>query len=179
MFYISHYSSPMGQITLASEHNKLIGVWIEGQKYFGQMLGANKKEMANLAIFNQTKKWLDDYFIGKKPTITQLALAPQGSEFRLMVWDILVKIPYGKVITYGDIAKQIGTKINKPHMSSQAVGGAVGHNPLSIIIPCHRVVGANGNLTGYAGGIDKKIWLLEHEQVDMRDFFVPKNNRAI
>ena len=96
-----------------------------------------------------------------------------------MVWDILVKIPYGKVITYGDIAKQIGTTINKPHMSSQAVGGAVGHNPLSIIIPCHRVVGANGNLTGYAGGIDKKIWLLEHEQVDMRDFFVPKNNRAI
>lgn len=170
MFYISHYSSPMGEITLASQQSKLVGVWIEGQKYFGQMLNANKKEMANLAIFNQTKHWLDDYFSGKRPAISQLALAPQGSEFRHMVWDILIKIPYGEVTTYGDIAKQIGSKINKPRMSSQAVGGAVGHNPLSIIIPCHRVVGANGNLTGYAGGIDKKIWLLKHEKVNMLHF---------
>lgn len=174
MYYISHYSSPLGQITLASQHNKLVGVWIEGQKYFGQMLSAKKEESPNLAIFNQTKKWLDDYFAGKKPAITKLALAPQGSEFRHKVWDILVQIPYGKVITYGDIAKQIST-----NMSSQAVGGAVGHNPLSIIIPCHRVVGTNGNLTGYAGRIDKKVWLLEHEQVDIKDFFVPKKGTAI
>ncbi|MCX8583017.1 MULTISPECIES: methylated-DNA--[protein]-cysteine S-methyltransferase [unclassified Gilliamella] len=174
MYYISHYSSPLGQITLASQHNKLVGVWIEGQKYFGQMLSAQKEEAPNLAIFNQTKKWLDDYFAGKKPAITKLALAPQGSEFRHKVWDILVQIPYGKVITYGDIAKQISA-----NMSSQAVGGAVGHNPLSIIIPCHRVVGTNGNLTGYAGGIDKKVWLLEHEQVDIKDFFVPKKGTAI
>lgn len=174
MYYINHYSSPLGQITLASQHNKLVGVWIEGQKYFGQMLSAQKEEAPKLAIFNQTKKWLDDYFAGKKPAITKLALAPQGSEFRHKVWDILVQIPYGKVITYGDIAKQIST-----NMSSQAVGGAVGHNPLSIIIPCHRVVGTNGNLTGYAGGIDKKVWLLEHEQVDIKDFFVPKKGTAI
>lgn len=174
MYYISHYSSPLGQITLASQHNKLVGVWIEGQKYFGQMLSAQKEEAPNLAIFNQTKKWLDDYFAGKNPAITKLALAPQGSEFRHKVWDILVQIPYGKVITYGDIAKQISA-----NMSNQAVGGAVGHNPLSIIIPCHRVVGTNGNLTGYAGGIDKKVWLLEHEQVDIKDFFVPKKGTAI
>jgi methylated-DNA-[protein]-cysteine S-methyltransferase len=179
MFYISDYSSPMGKITLASQQDKLVGVWIEGQPHFGQMLKANKQQMPNLAIFNQTKKWLDNYFSGKNPAITQLAIAPQGSEFRHMVWDILTTIPYGEVITYGDIAKQIGKKINKPSMSSQAVGGAVGHNPLSIIIPCHRVVGVKGNLTGYAGGIDKKIWLLEHEHVDMSGFFVPTQDNKV
>lgn len=179
MFYICHYSSPMGLITLASQHNKLVGAWIEGQKYFGQIVNATKQEKSNLTIFNQTKKWLDDYFLEKKPSIKQLSLAPQGSAFRHMVWDILTQIPYGEVITYGYIAKQVALKCNKPHMSSQAVGGAVGHNPLSIIIPCHRVIGANGNLTGYAGGIDKKIWLLQHEQVDIQNFFIPKKGSAI
>nr|WP_202112458.1 methylated-DNA--[protein]-cysteine S-methyltransferase [Gilliamella sp. Pra-s65] len=167
----------MGLITLASQQNKLVGAWIEGEKYFGHTINKQTEQNPNLPIFNSTKKWLDDYFSGKKPNLYQLELAPIGTPFRLLVWEILCKIPYGKVITYGDIAKQIASKTNKISMSSQAVGGAVGHNPISIIIPCHRVIGTNGNLTGYAGGIDKKIKLLQHEGIDTTPFFVPKNER--
>ncbi|OCL21557.1 methylated-DNA--[protein]-cysteine S-methyltransferase [Gilliamella sp. wkB171] len=179
MFYLSQYQSPMGLITLASQQNKLVGVWIEGQKYFGTILKAEKQYHANLPIFNQTKKWLDDYFEGRKPNIKQLELAPHGTPFQHLVWQILCQIPYGQVITYGNIAKQIALQTNKASMSSQAVGGAVGHNPISIIIPCHRVVGANGNLTGYAGGIDKKIKLLEIEGLDMTQFFNPNKGTAL
>ncbi|OCG21711.1 methylated-DNA--[protein]-cysteine S-methyltransferase [Gilliamella apicola] len=174
MFYLCNYSSPMGLITLVSQQNKLVSAWIEGQKYFGNIVSAQKEEKPNLPIFNSTKKWLDDYFLEKKPNLYQLELAPNGTPFRHLVWKILCEIPYGKVTTYGDIAKQIALKTDKPRMSNQAVGGAVGHNPISIIIPCHRVIGANGNLTGYAGGIDKKIQLLQHEGVDTTPFFVPK-----
>ncbi|NUF27229.1 methylated-DNA-[protein]-cysteine S-methyltransferase [Gilliamella bombicola] len=174
MFYLCNYSSPMGLITLASQQNKLVGAWIEGEKYFGYTINTQTEEKPNLAIFNSTKKWFDDYFSGKKPNLSQLKLAPNGSPFRQLVWEILCNIPYGKVTTYGDIAKQIALKTNQTSMASQAVGGAVGHNPISIIIPCHRVIGANGNLTGYAGGIDKKIQLLQHEGVDTTLFFVPK-----
>lgn len=177
MFYLCNYLSPMGSITLASQHNKLVGAWIEGEKYFAHTINTQTEQNPNLPIFNSTKKWLDDYFSGKQPNLYQLELAPTGTSFRHLVWEILCKIPYGKVMTYGDIAKQIALKTNKTSMSSQAVGGAVGHNPISIIIPCHRVIGANGNLTGYAGGIDKKIKLLQHEGVDTTPFFVPKNER--
>lgn len=174
MYYSTNYASPVGNITLASHQNKLVGVWIEGQKYFGDMAVKKWQEQANLAIFNQTKHWLDDYFAGKNPAINQLPLAPKGTPFRYLVWDILCKIPYGQLITYGDIAKQIASALNKQQMSSQAVGGAVGHNPISIIIPCHRVIGTNGNLTGYAGGIDKKIKLLEIEGVDTSNLTLPR-----
>lgn len=179
MFYTSSYSSPLGEITLASKQNQLIGLWIEGQKYFGELAIADLKYNAHLTVFDLTKKWLDNYFSGKNQTISQLPLAPAGTLFRQKVWDILCKIPYGEVITYGDIAKQIALQNNQARMSSQAVGGAVGHNPISIIIPCHRVIGANGNLTGYAGGIDKKIKLLEIEGIDTSQFFIPTKGTAL
>ncbi len=166
MYYITEYLSPVGALKLASDGTALTGVWIEGQKYFG----AGLKETAednSLLIFRDTKDWLDRYFAGKRPLISELPLAPQGSEFRQEVWKILCQIPYGQVTTYGDIAKKIARKMGRSSMSGQAVGGAVGHNPISIIIPCHRVVGANGSLTGYAGGLSKKRKLLELEGVDL------------
>ena len=170
MLYKTAYSSPLGSITLASDSTALLGLWFDGQKYFA---GSIKEEMYindELPVFKQTKDWLDRYFAGEMPAVSELPLAPIGSEFRQDVWKILIEIPYGKTITYGDIAKQIATKRELKTMSAQAVGGAVGHNPISIIIPCHRVVGSNGSLTGYAGGIDKKIALLKHEGVDMASF---------
>ena len=164
MIYKTYYDSPVGKILLASKDNKLIGLWIEGQKYYLGNLKEEMQEKDDEEILVKTKKWLDRYFNGKKPKISELDLAPIGSDFAKNVWKILCEIPYGEVTTYGAIAKKIAKIIKKEKMSAQAVGGAVGHNPISIIIPCHRVVGANGNLTGYAGGLDKKARLLEHEQ---------------
>lgn len=160
MIYKTEYKSPIGKLTLASDGNNLIGLWIEGQKYFASTVKTEMVERNKLPIFQETKNWLDRYFRGEKPAISELLLAPNGSEFRQKVWKILCEIPYGEVTTYGDIAKKLGVS----RMSAQAVGGAVGHNPISIIIPCHRVIGHNGNLTGYAGGLDLKIKLLEHEK---------------
>jgi methylated-DNA-[protein]-cysteine S-methyltransferase len=167
--YSTWLDSPLGELWLASDANNLIGLWFEGQKYFAASLSENMIEDPSFPIFHFTQRWLDDYFSGKKPLIADLPLAPQGSEFRKAVWDVLCAIPYGQTITYGEIAKIIATQRKMPHMSSQAIGGAVGHNPISIIIPCHRVVGANGSLTGYAGGIDKKIKLLELEGVKLHN----------
>ena len=132
-----------------------------------------------LPVFGLAKKWLDAYFAGEKPAISELPLAPNGGEFRQAVWDILCEIPYGQCTTYGAIAQKMAARMGKKTMSSQAVGGAVGHNPISIIIPCHRVVGANGSLTGYAGGIDKKIKLLQHEGADMFGLFIPSKGTAL
>ena len=175
MIYTTYYNSPLGKILLASKDNKLIGLWIEGQKYYlGKYDTESIIQKDDEKIFIKTKNWLDRYFNGEKPIITELELAPIGSEFRKKVWKILCEIPYGKVTTYGEIAKQMAKLMNKEKMSAQAVGGAVGHNPISIIIPCHRVIGTDGSLTGYAGGIDKKIRLLELEKVDMVDMYIPK-----
>ncbi len=174
MIYTTNYKSPIGNILLASKDNKLIGLWIEGQKYYLQTINDKIEKLDNGKILIKTKKWLDRYFNKEKPDINELNLNPIGSDFRQEVWKILCDIPYGKVTTYNDIAKQITEKKGIKRMSAQAVGGAVGHNPISIIIPCHRVVGTNGSLTGYAGGIDKKIYLLEHEGVDMKNLFMPK-----
>ncbi len=179
MNYLTSYSSPLGMITMASDGDKLIGAWLEGQKYFDEDIIKFAIENDDLEIFTSTKQWLDRYFAGDKPNISELPLEPSGGEFRKIVWEILCEIPYGETITYGEIAKKVSIKMNKKSMSSQAVGGAVGHNPISIIIPCHRVVGVKGNLTGYAGGIDKKIRLLEHEGVDMSKFFVPTKGTAL
>jgi methylated-DNA-[protein]-cysteine S-methyltransferase len=165
ILYSTWIDSPLGKLMLASDEKNLTGLWMEGQKYFGASLTENTIEKNGLAIFSAVQKWLDNYFAGKNPAISALPLAPTGSGFRKSVWDILCNIPYGKVITYGEIAALMAAKTNKQSMSSQAVGGAVGHNPISIIIPCHRVIGAGGNLTGYAGGIDKKIKLLELEGI--------------
>ena len=179
MYFAATYESPVGTITLASDGDKLIGLWNENQKYHGDKIFKDMVEKNDLAIFNDAIKWLDRYFIGEQPDIEELPLAPIGSEFRKSVWKILCKIPYGKTITYGEIAKEMALSLNKERMSSQAVGGAVGHNPLSIIIPCHRVVGSNGSLTGYAGGIKTKIKLLELEGVDISQFSIPTKGTAL
>lgn len=179
MFYSSTYESPLGTLTLACEGENLVGLWLEGQKYHGASVPEEMVKDDSRAVFDAAKEWLDAYFAGKKPAISSLSLAPIGSEFRQEVWGILCEIPYGEVITYGDIAQTMATRRGKTKMSSQAVGGAVGHNPLSIIIPCHRVVGSGGSLTGYAGGINKKIALLEHEGANMEGLFVPTKGTAL
>jgi len=173
MFYSTTYLSPLGKITLACDGANLAGLWFEGQKYFGASIPEKMTKNDDIPVFAAAKNWLDRYFAGGKPAISELPLVPIGSEFRQKVWKMLCEIPYGEVATYGGIAKKMAVKMKKESMSSQAVGGAVGHNPISIIIPCHRVVGANGCLTGYAGGIDKKIKLLKLEGVDMSRLFSP------
>ena len=178
MIYTTHYKSPIGDILLASKNNKLIGLWIEGQKYYLSNFEDEIKEEEK-EILIKTKDWLDRYFKGKEPSINELDLNPIGSDFRKSVWKILCEIPYGEVITYKDIAFTIAKQKGLKKMSSQAVGGAVSHNPISIIIPCHRVVGSNGSLTGYAGGIDKKVYLLKHEKVNMEKLFIPKKGTAL
>ncbi len=177
MLYTATYKSPLGILTMASDGKNLTGLWITGQKYFASTI---KEECITqmLPVFVKTIAWLDCYFRGDKPTII-LPLAPKGTEFRQQVWRILSTIPYGQTITYGEIAKSMAKVLGKKKMSAQAVGGAVGHNPISIIIPCHRVVGTGGNLTGYAGGIDKKIKLLKIENVNMDTFYLPKAGTAL
>lgn len=177
MQYTATYQSPIGRITMASDGQNLSGLWFDGQKYFADTL-STEHEFKDLPVFEQTKRWLDLYFQGNVPDFTP-SLYLKSSPFRLAVWDILKQIPYGKIITYGEIADLIAKKQGVKTMSAQAVGGAVGHNPISIIIPCHRVIGSNGSLTGYAGGLDKKIFLLTIEKVDVRKFFIPKKRTAL
>jgi len=159
MFY-TDYNSQFGRLLLASDGKNLTGLWFEEQKYYANTLSSTAIKKDDLPIFAQVKNWLNAYFAGEHTTITNIPLMPQGSNFRRRVWKILCGIPYGKVITYGDIAKRIGGR-----MSAQAVGGAVSHNPISIIIPCHRVIGAKGKLTGYAAGISTKEKLLKLEGI--------------
>lgn len=177
MQYITHYQSPLGGITIISDGTSLTGLWFDGQKYFASTLGADYKTK-DLPVFTEAKRWLDIYFSGKEPDFTP-PLSLNGSAFRMAVWQILQSIPYGQTITYGDIARQLTAQTGKTKMSAQAVGGAVGHNPISIIVPCHRVVGAGGSLTGYAGGIDKKVQLLELEGIDTNKFTVPTKGTAL
>ncbi|MDO5402006.1 MAG: methylated-DNA--[protein]-cysteine S-methyltransferase [Eubacteriales bacterium] len=179
MIYKTHYNSPVGRILLAEKNDTLIGLWLEGQKYFSGTLEEEPVQRDDSPVFRQTKGWLDRYFAGEKPLISELNISPPGSEFRRQVWKLLCEIPYGKVTTYGEISKKIAVQRGLKQMSAQAVGGAVGHNPISIIIPCHRVLGADGSLTGYAGGIQKKIMLLKHEGVDMSRLFVPHKGSAL
>ena len=179
MYYCTTYGSPVGLLTLASDGDNLVGLWIEGQKYHGNTIPETMTEKDDLPIFDIVKDWLDRYFAREQMDISQLPLAPIGSDFRREVWGILCEIPYGEVITYGDIAKRMAVAMGKDSMSSQAVGGAVGHNPISIIIPCHRVVGSEGSLTGYAGGVAAKIKLLELEGVDMSCLFAPQKGTAL
>lgn len=176
MYYQTTYESPMGKIIVAcnEEETHIVGLWFEGQKYFMRTLPETPTAKEDIPILQRAKDWLDAYFAGKNPAIAELPLAPIGGTFRQEVWKMLCEIPYGSVTTYGEIAGKMAQKMGKKTMSAQAVGGAVGHNPISVIIPCHRVVGMNGNLTGYAGGIEKKIMLLTHEGVDTSFFFIPK-----
>ncbi len=179
MFYSSRYMTPIGGVLLTSDGDRLVGLWNEGQKYFAAAMPEEMKEEADLPVFRATRNWLDEYFHGQRPAISDLPLAPRGGEFRQAVWEILCAIPYGELTTYGAIAAKMAARMNRPSMSSQAVGGAVGHNPISIIIPCHRVVGADGSLTGYAGGVEKKIKLLELEGVDLYPLFIPRKGTAL
>ncbi len=169
MDYTDHYTSPLGRITLASDGTYLIGLWFDGQKYFADTLHEPHPEKS-LSVFIQTTQWLDIYFSGKNPTFTP-PIKMRTTPFRQEVWKIMLAIPYGQTTTYGQIAAQLAKQHGLVKMSAQAVGGAVGHNSISLIIPCHRVVGAEGSLTGYAGGIDKKIKLLQLEKVDLSSRF--------
>lgn len=172
MQYISHYRSPLGDILLAADQNCLTGLWFEGQKYFALHLDKEREEK-EIPVFEKTKEWLDIYFSGKEPDFT-VTLRFIGTDFQKEVWKILCSIPYGQTMTYGEIAGKLAEKRGKKSMSAQAVGGAVGHNRISILVPCHRVVGSDGSLTGYAGGIEKKVKLLTLEKADMKSFFLPR-----
>lgn len=165
MTYTARYKSEIGELLLVSDGKNLTGLYIKGQKYYFSSAKDETEEKDDLPIFRQTKGWLDRYFCGERVTPYELRLKPQGSDFRQSVWKLLCEIPYGETTTYGEIARKIAEMQGRKSMSAQAVGGAVGHNPISIIIPCHRVIGADGSLTGYAGGIDKKIKLLEIERI--------------
>ena len=177
MTFLTHYDSPLGGVLLAADESGLTGLWFEGQKYFADNLPEERaeRETETLAL---AKRWLDIYFAGKEPDFMP-PLHPVGSPFRRAVWELLLEIPYGQTTTYGELSRRFAAKMGIAHMSAQAVGGAVGHNGISIIIPCHRVVGTGGSLTGYAGGVDKKVKLLELERADMRGFFVPKKGTAL
>lgn len=177
MQYSSRYESFVGNILLAADPIGLTGLWFEGQKYFALSLERENEEK-EIPLFIEVKHWLDIYFSGKEPDF-RVPLHFNGTEFQNEVWKSLCAVPYGKTITYGEIAKQLASQKGLEHMSAQAVGRAVGHNAISILVPCHRVVGANGSLTGYAGGIDKKVKLLALEKADMQSFFVPKKGTAL
>ena len=177
MLYYKKTASPLGEITLRSDGEALTGLWFADDKHYGakDIAGA---AMADLDVFMQAEAWLAEYFAGREPKVS-VPLKLQGSEFQMQVWRLLLDIPYGRLVTYGDIAKKIAAQKGVARMSAQAVGGAVGHNPLCIIVPCHRVVGANCSLTGYGGGMWRKVRLLELEKVDMSKLTVPTKGTAL
>ena len=165
MQYTATYQSPMGELLLAADETGLTGLWFDEGKYFAGGLDP-EHEKKELPVFEMAKRWLDIYFDGKEPDFTP-AMHLIGSPFRLSIWERLLEIPYGKTVTYGELAKMVAEERGVERMAAQAVGGAVGHNPISIIVPCHRVIGANGSLTGYGGGLDKKEQLLALEGMGM------------
>lgn len=171
MQYTSAYQSPVGNILLAADEIGLTGLWFNGQKYYADKLDPEHEEK-DLPIFETSKRWLDIYFSGQKPDFMP-PVHLIGSSFRVSVWKLLQQIPYGQTVTYKELAEKIAKKRGLDHMSAQAVGGAVGHNVISVIIPCHRVVGSDGSLTGYAGGLDIKKQLLSLEGVDMKQLLLP------
>jgi methylated-DNA-[protein]-cysteine S-methyltransferase len=183
MHYIDTVDSPMGELTIASDGQYLTGLWLVEQKYFmadviHEIDVIQNAQDCELAIFRETRAWLERYFEGKDPGPIP-AVKPRGTEFRQRIWELLVEIPYGQLISYGELAQKVAAEKGIAKMSSRAVGGAVGHNPISIIIPCHRVVGSNGSLTGYGGGIARKIKLLELEGVDMSKLTIPTKGTAL
>ena len=176
MTYLTTRSSPVGTVHLASDGEAITGLWLEGQKYFAATLDGDTQEYPDLPAFHQTADWLEAYFAGN-PLPSLPPLAPKGSPFRQAVWALLREIPYGKTTTYGALAQALRDRGTSA--AAQAVGGAVGHNPISVLIPCHRVVGADGSLTGYAGGVEKKKFLLELEGADLKNLYIPKRGTAL
>lgn len=175
MKYINHYQSPIGVLLIAEDGGGLCGLWLYGEKYYAKTLGGDFAEKRTRTL-DETKKWLDIYFGGRKPDFMP-KLDMRGSAFRLEVWKILLEIPYGRTTTYGEIARKISAR-RGGKMSAQAVGGAVGHNEISIIVPCHRVIGSGGNLTGYAGGLDAKTKLLALEGIDVSKLALPRGSAS-
>ena len=176
MQYTTKYQSPVGEILLAADDIGLTGLWFEGEKYYALSLEKDHEEK-EVPVFAEVKQWLDIYFAGKEPAFMP-SIHMIGTPFQMEVWELLREIPYGKTTTYGELAKQIAKRRGLERMSAQAVGFAVGHNEISIIVPCHRVVGTNGSLTGYAGGIDKKMFFLNSEGAYKENYFVPKHSTA-
>ena len=177
MQYTTTYQSPLGEILLAADEIGLTGLWFEGEKFYAEGLDPVNEEK-DIPVFDDVKRWLDNYFPGQEPDFIP-PLHMFGSDFRQCVWTILREIPYGETTTYGALARRIAAERGLERISAQAVGGAVGHNEISIIVPCHRVVGADGSLTGYAGGIQRKVELLTLEGVDMETFYIPTKGTAL
>ena len=176
MFYGTHVESPLGDIFIVSDKNSIVRLYINYDKGSQQTLNEEIIDNPNIQPLIYGRKWIDDYFNLKRPDINDLSLVPIGGEFKQIVWNIVAKIPYGETMTYGEIAKETAKRMGKTVMSAQAIGKAVGSNPIPIIIPCHRVMGTNGNLTGYYYGLDTKVRLLRHEGVDTSSFHYPKEN---
>ena len=179
MIYITYYLSPIGKLLLASDGIFLTGLWIEGQKYYLNVKTDKLIQNDELAIFKKTKVWLDCYFNGDKVSSTDILIKLNGTSFQKEVWEILQHIPYGTTTTYSAIPKEIAKRRGINQMSAQAVGGAVGWNPICIIVPCHRVIGTNGSLTGYGGGIKNKIELLKLEGVNTDKYSIPTKGTAL
>ena len=167
-YMLAYMESPMGELMMASDGTSIKGLWFKEQKYFASEIERNGTVQNDAEVFAKADEWLQKYFAGERPDPGELPLDPDGSDFRKEVWDILLSIPYGETLTYGQIGEMIARERGIDKMSAQAVGGAVGHNPISIIIPCHRVIGRDGSLTGYAGGLDvkKQLLTLEGHEVD-------------
>ena len=179
MLYSCTYDSPIGALALASDGKSLVGLWFEGQKYYAAGVRGPLVPSDDLPVLAQAREWLDQYFADEAPSPRELPLAPQGTAFQRRVWTVLAEIPYGHVRTYANIADQLAREDGKHRGSARAVGTANGRNPISIILPCHRVVGSDGSLAGYAGGLDRKLWLLQHEHVDTSRLYRPKHGTAL
>lgn len=180
--YWDEYRSPLGKLVMVGDVSGLVGLWFEGQKYFMRGIARTERNdesgrlsvargvakclalREDLPVFGRTRAWLDEYFAGVVPRV-KVEVRPRGTEFQEAVWGMLSAVPYGETVTYGELATAVAVKLGKPQMSAQAVGGAVGRNPLTLMVPCHRVVAADGSLTGYAGGVERKKWLLEWERI--------------
>ena len=177
--YFTTYETPIiGTLTLASDGSAITGCWFDNDRYFGYGIDEPLEQRDDLPVFDQARDWLDRYFAGDAPNPRELPLAARATAFQLRVREAMLDIPYGQTTTYGAIADRIAHETGK-RQSARAVGGAVGHNPLCLIVPCHRVVGANGSLTGFGGGLDMKVKLLEHEQAMQDAFTRPKKGTAL
>ena len=163
--FLAHYASPLGAVTLAADGEHLTGLWFDGQAHFAETVEEGAEE-AELPVFDRTREWLDAYFSGRDPGFTP-PLAWKGTPFRQAVWELLLTVPFGQTVTYGLLAQRLRTEKGFPNASPRAVGGAVGHNPISLLVPCHRVLGTGGRLTGYAGGLDRKRYLLTMEGIPL------------
>ena len=172
MHYLNHYESPLGAMTMASDGDRLTGLWFDGQKYDRSTINDEAALEPDLPVFTRTAQWLDTYFGGTDPGFTP-PIRVEGSDFKRMVTSIMLSIPFGATSTYARIAAEVARRTGRTHMSAQAVGGAVGRNPIVLIVPCHRVLASNGGLRGYAGGVDRKERLLQMEGVNVSGLSTP------